>query len=167
MVESGYASVSARSIAAKAGLKSNLLHYYFPSMDELYIAIYRRFAENFVHERQQILRSDKPLRELWDLTSNPKNVTIIYEFVALGNHRKDVRSEISKYGNEMRQTNTQIINSILARKGLNWLPWLPSVFTIVFESVARNLSLQYALGVTSGRDDMLSIVERIIELLDR
>jgi AcrR family transcriptional regulator len=166
MVESGYASVTSRSIATKAGLKSNLLHYYFPTMDELFLCVYRRFAETFAIERQQILQAERPLRHLWELTSDPKNVTIIYEFVALGNHRKEIRAEISRFGNEIRDMNIAAVRAILNRKGFGWIPWLPTVFTIVFESVARNLSLQNALGVTSGRDETLAIAYRIIDLLD-
>lgn len=166
MIENGYAAVTARSIAAKANLRSNLLHYYFRTMDELFIELYRQVAGDFAEQRRGILGSERPLTALWDVTSDPRNVTIIYEFVALGNHRKEIRAEISKYGNELRDLNLSIVTETLNRKGLTWLPWLAPLVTIVLESVARSLSLHGALGVTSGREEALSIIRRVMDLLE-
>jgi AcrR family transcriptional regulator len=42
MLEEGYAGVSSRKVAARAGLKSKLLHYYFATMDDLFIAAFQR-----------------------------------------------------------------------------------------------------------------------------
>ena len=38
MRESGYAAVTSRRLAAKAGLKPQLVHYYFRTMDDLFLA---------------------------------------------------------------------------------------------------------------------------------
>src|SRR5262245_19378640 len=89
MVENGYAAVTARNIASKASLKSNLLHYYFRTMDDLFVALYQQIADGFAEQRRNIIESERPLTTLWNITSDPKTVTIIYEFVALGNHRKE------------------------------------------------------------------------------
>ena len=45
MLEQGYAAVSSRRVAEKAGLKPQLVHYYFRGMDELFSAVFRRRAE--------------------------------------------------------------------------------------------------------------------------
>ena len=45
MIEHGYAAVSSRRIAEQAGLKPQLVHYYFRSMDELLFEVCRRRAE--------------------------------------------------------------------------------------------------------------------------
>src|SRR5580693_6739527 len=42
MTEEGYAAVTSRRVAEKAGLKSQLVHYYFGTMDELFVAVYER-----------------------------------------------------------------------------------------------------------------------------
>ena len=43
--EEGYAAVSTRRVAAKAGLKPSLVHYYFTTTDDLLLAMSRRGAE--------------------------------------------------------------------------------------------------------------------------
>ena len=45
MLEEGYAAVTSRRVAAQAGLKPQLVHYYFRTMDDLFLAVFRRRAE--------------------------------------------------------------------------------------------------------------------------
>ena len=54
MLEEGYAAATSRRVAAKAGVKPALVHYYFPSMDELFLAVLRAGAEiNLQRQRQR------------------------------------------------------------------------------------------------------------------
>ena len=41
MLQEGYAAATSRRVAAQAGVKPALVHYYFPSMDDLYLAVLR------------------------------------------------------------------------------------------------------------------------------
>ena len=50
MVEEGYAAATSRRVAAKAGVKPALVHYYFPTMDELYLAVFRIGADRLPAE---------------------------------------------------------------------------------------------------------------------
>ena len=43
--EEGYAAVTSRRVAARAGLKPQLVHYYFRTMDDLFLEVFRRRAE--------------------------------------------------------------------------------------------------------------------------
>ena len=45
LLEEGYAAVTSRRVAAKAGLKPQLVHYYFRTMDDLFVAVFRRRAD--------------------------------------------------------------------------------------------------------------------------
>src|SRR5207248_5704599 len=48
LLEEGYAAVTSRRVGARAGLKPQLVHYYFRTMDDLFVEIFRRRAdENF------------------------------------------------------------------------------------------------------------------------
>ena len=42
MVEEGYAGVSTRRLAARAGANSALVYYYFGNMDNLFVELFRR-----------------------------------------------------------------------------------------------------------------------------
>src|SRR5687768_11120409 len=45
LLDEGYAAVTSRRVASAAGLKPQLVHYYFRAMDDLFIEVFRRRAE--------------------------------------------------------------------------------------------------------------------------
>ena len=71
MLEEGYAAVTSRRVAEKAGLKPQLVHYYFRTMDDLFLAVFRRRAEQGLVEQAQALQSPQPLWALWRFGTDP------------------------------------------------------------------------------------------------
>ncbi len=45
MLEEGYASVTYRAVAAKAGVTPSLVQYYFPTLDDIFLAAIRRYSD--------------------------------------------------------------------------------------------------------------------------
>ena len=71
MLDEGYAAVTSRRVAARAGLKPQLVHYYFRTMDDLFVALIRRGAEQNLEHQARALASPQPLRALWELGATP------------------------------------------------------------------------------------------------
>ena len=49
MRNEGYAAVSSRRVASEAGVTGALVHYYFPTLDDLFLAVFRRGAEKLAY----------------------------------------------------------------------------------------------------------------------
>src|SRR6516165_7205108 len=96
MREEGYAAVSSRRIAAHAGLKSKLVHYYFKTMDELFLAVYKRIEDEHFRRLTQALAAREPLRAIWQLNMDSTDTRMVLELTALANHRKVLRAEIAR-----------------------------------------------------------------------
>ena len=45
MLGEGYASVSYRALATAAGVTPSLVQYYFPTLDDIFLAAIRRYSE--------------------------------------------------------------------------------------------------------------------------
>src|SRR6476469_2411804 len=101
MVDEGYAAATSRRVAAKAGVKPALVHYYFPSMDDLFVAVLQAGAETNLSTQQEAFAEDSPLHALWELNS-AQGAALWMEFMALANHRKAIRSEIAGYADRFR-----------------------------------------------------------------
>src|SRR5262249_62374768 len=103
MIEEGYAAATSRQVAAKAGVKPALVHYYFPTMDELYLAVFRRGATAYLERQQKSLASDRPLHAFWHTLTEPKDTRLLSEFMVLANHRKEIRVEIAAWSERVRE----------------------------------------------------------------
>jgi AcrR family transcriptional regulator len=116
----GYAAVTSRTLASAAGVKPALVHYYFRTMDDLFIALRRERAAKTTERYQRALTSAKPLRELWKLNCDPLYVASGFEFMALANHRKAVRAEIARYTKHILALQTAlIIQALESRETVN------------------------------------------------
>src|SRR5437016_12102953 len=105
MLGAGYASVSYRAVAAKAKVTSGLVQYYFPTLDDLFVAAIRRRSEQNVERLAEALRTnpDQPLRVLWEYSRDESSSALTTEFLALGNHRKSIKSEIAEATEQVRR----------------------------------------------------------------
>src|SRR6188508_2801882 len=93
LLEEGYAAVTSRRVAARAGLKPQLVHYYFRTMDELFVELFRSRAEENLARFERAIAQDSSLPALWRLNADPRGSAFTMEFVALANHRKAIRAE--------------------------------------------------------------------------
>ena len=57
MLEEGYAAVTTRRLAQRAGVNNGLVSYYFGTLDALFIELFRRGAERSLARLRQALQS--------------------------------------------------------------------------------------------------------------
>ena len=117
MLEEGYAAVTSRRLANKAGLKPQLVHYYFRTMEDLFVEVFRRRAEEALEVHARALQSPQPLWALWRFGTDPAFTRISMEFMALANHRKEMRAEIAYYAERFREDQRQAVAAALERYG--------------------------------------------------
>ncbi|MBM4268971.1 MAG: TetR/AcrR family transcriptional regulator [Deltaproteobacteria bacterium] len=166
MLEEGYAAVTSRRVAAKAGLKPQLVHYYFRTMDELFLAVYRRRASLRLGHYERALASDQPLRSLWEISTDPRGTAFTMEFAALANHRKAIRAEIAQHAERFRQMQLDATASVLKRAGISPEACPPIAVVLAMTGVSQVLVLEKALGITSGHEETRALVERYLRELE-
>jgi AcrR family transcriptional regulator len=166
MLQEGYAAVTSRRIAATAGLKPQLVHYYFRTMDDLFLALFRRRAEQGLERQVQALASPQPLWALWDLSRDPRGTALTMEFVALANHRKAIRAEIASSAERFRADQLRELESVLTRYGVaEECP--PLVFTVLLSSISRFLVIESeTLGLSTGHEQTVAFVEGFLSRLE-
>src|SRR5436189_3618214 len=65
LVEVGHAGISTRRLAAEAGANHGLVHYYFGSMDELFVQVLERFTDRLVARQREMYAGEGPFVEKW------------------------------------------------------------------------------------------------------
>jgi AcrR family transcriptional regulator len=167
LLDEGYAAVTSRRVAGRAGLKPQLVHYYFRSMDDLYVEVFRRRAENDLAQFEQAIASDGSLHNLWRLNTDPRGAAFSVEFVALANHHKGIRTEIARYAERFRAAQVEAITAALGACGIPKTQLPPIVALLLMTGLSQVLALEGALGVTAGHDTTVAFVERTIAQLEQ
>jgi len=158
MLDEGYAAVTSRRLAAKAGLKQPLVYYYFRTMDDLFLEVFRRMSEQGLVRLEEALKAEQPIRALWDFYSDQSRTALTMELLALANHRKVVQAEIARAAEHFRTLEVRALDRLFKERGIN--PQIPSlVVTLLLTSLARGLVQEGALGISKGHAPTLAFVE--------
>jgi AcrR family transcriptional regulator len=166
LLDEGYAAVTSRKVGARAGLKPQLVHYYFRTMDDLFIEVFRRRAEENVSRFERAMAEGPSLRTLWRLNADLRGAAFSVEFVALANHRKEIRAEIARYAERFRAAQLDALTAALEADGVTAEQVPPIVALLMMTGLSQVLALEEALGVTAGHDATVSFVQNIIDRLE-
>ena len=166
MLEEGYAAVTSRRVAGEAGLKPQLVHYYFRTMDDLFLAVYRRRAEQNLEQTARSLASSESLRALWDLGSDPRGAVFTVEFVALANHRKAIRKDVARHAERFRKMQLDAVARVLRRLRISADTCPPVVAVLAMIGLSQVLVLEKALGITTGHAETIAFVKRFLRRLE-
>jgi AcrR family transcriptional regulator len=166
MLDEGYAAVTSRRVAGTAGVNSGLVYYYFGTMDELFLSVFRRRAEWMLERQAEALASDQPLWSLWDVTHDQANTALNLEFLALGNHRKAVMTEVGVYSRKFRRLQLDALTDVLEGYGLDPEVWPPAAVIVLLSGVSRFLLMEDSYDLDIGHAETVEIVERFLRRLE-
>jgi AcrR family transcriptional regulator len=167
MLDAGYAAVSSRRVAAVAGVRPALVHYYFRTMDDLFLAAFQRRAEQAFAHQQRALQSPQPLWSLWEVSRDPRGTVLTMEFSALANHRPAIRAEITAAAERIRAQQVAMLTDALAAHGVSSDDCPPVVAAVLIAGISVLLALeQGSLGMSTGHTETIAHVEGFLTRLE-
>jgi len=162
MREEGYAAATSRRVAAIAGVRSALVYYYFPTMDDLFIAVLRAGAEAALARMREALTAEDPLQVLWEINTDARLTRLNAEFIALANNRKSIGAELKAYASRVRDIETAAATVALRANGVDLDKYPPVVISMLLTQTARSLCNESAIGVTDGHRELRAFMERYL-----
>ena len=166
MREDGYAALSARSVAERAGLKHQLVYYYFQTIDDLLMATYRRHTDRVVESIERAFRSERPLHAFWHISSNPPDATLNMEFTAMANHNPAIRAHTIELGEKIRGIGLDKARELIERTALEKGVFVPMAVTLAIASLGHIVGLESQLGIAGGHSDLRAMVEWCIDQIE-
>jgi AcrR family transcriptional regulator len=160
--DEGYGSVSTRRVAARAGLKPSLVHYYFPTTDDLLLEVSRAGAAQSDQMIDAALASDDPIRALWAFFVDTSRTAMSLEFMALANHRPTVRKHMAQHSEAMRARQVDILQRLLGDRldGVD-----AAGLSVVLAGIGRAIVMEEGLGVSAGHAEAMKLVEGWLDRL--
>src|SRR5262249_54206845 len=102
LITVGYANITARRLGDEAGANHSLIHYYFGSMEQLFVLVLERFTDRLIVRQRAMYASDAPFIEKWraamgylDEDRESGYHKIYLELVALSWNRPELQRRIA------------------------------------------------------------------------
>ncbi len=159
ILEQGYGALSTRRVAARAGLKPSLVHYYFPATDDLLLAVSRQGADESDRMIEEALASPDPLGALWKFLTDTSRTAMAIEFMAMANHRESLRTHMAAHCKYMREREVRIFKKLMGDRLDDRLGLTPAALSVVLAGVGRAIIMEENLGVSLGHEDAKAFVE--------
>jgi TetR/AcrR family transcriptional regulator len=173
LVEVGHAGVTTRRLAAEARANQGLVHYYFGSIDELFVQVLERFTERLVARQREMYGADLPFIEKWrrawrfqeeDLEAGYSKIWM--ELQALSWNRPDLRPRIAHVNDEWRAVLREAFAQAAEEYGLDEREFPVAALVAMTMTVAQGFALERLEGIAEGHDELLDWIERWLESLE-
>ncbi len=162
----GYADISTRILADEAGANAGLIHYYFGSMDNLFVRVLERFTGRLiVRQRAMYADPETPFIEKWRKAMRYLDVDrdyqkVWYELQAMAWNRPELRDRVARVDGEWRAVLTEAFAEPRERYRIE-MPvdaLVALVMTFNIGMIFERLS-----GVATGHDALLEWIDGWLE----
>jgi TetR/AcrR family transcriptional regulator len=154
----GFAGLTSREVAQRAGVKVQLVHYYFRTMDDLTVALARRIGDEATKELARIAADPDPLQKMWNIDAHIKESMLAMEFISMAMHHEAIRDEVVRYGDQARIIQTEAIAKYFERTGMT-APIAPIAIVFLIGAARQLMVREKALGMSLGHREVLAVAE--------
>ncbi len=168
MIEDGYAAVTYRAVATRAGVTPALVQYYFPTLDDLLLAMIRRRIDGHVDRLVATLaeRSSEPLRVIWEFSQEEAVAAVMVQFTALAYHRKSIQAEIAKVTERVRRVQIDAIRETPAFLRYSKGELSQPALVFLLAGIPKLLSFETRLGVTAEHAEIRQAFEDWLDAVE-
>ena len=166
MREEGYAAVTSRRVAERAGLNQQTVYYYFQTMDDLLLAAYRRRTQRVQEMIEQAMASERPLHALWQTFSDPFDAALSMEYLALSNHNELIRRETIEFGERSRRIGLDKVAERLEQTTPDEESVAPIGVITAITYIVHLIGFEATLGLRGGHKEVRVLVEWCLRQLE-
>jgi AcrR family transcriptional regulator len=167
LIDVGYAGITTRRLAEEAGANHGLVHYYFGSMENLFVRVLERFTARLIaRQRQMYARTDMSGVHKWttamgylesDLAAGYPKIWL--ELQALGWNRPDIAERVAEVNREWRDVLTDAFDRMLDEYGLDREKFpLPAMVSLAM-TFNEGVMVERLSGISTGHRELMEMVE--------
>jgi AcrR family transcriptional regulator len=174
LITVGYANISTRRLAEEAGLNHGLVHYYFGSMEKVFVRVLERFTDRLIARQRAMYAANIPFIEKWrtamgfldeDLESGYQKVW--YELQALAWNRPELKARLARVHTQWRQVLREAFANALAEYNLDADRFPLDAVTALVITFNEGIILERLSGITEGQSELLAMIERWLLSLEQ
>lgn len=174
LVTVGYAEVTVRRLAEEAGANHGLVHYYFGSMEELFLRVLERFTHRLIQRQREMYESDVPFITKWrtamdyldqDLEAGYPKIWL--ELQAMAWNRPELRERVARVNAEWRAVLTEAFGRAAEEYGLDRRRFPVEAMVSLVMTFNEGMMLERLSGVSDGQAELLGAVDGWLRSLER
>lgn len=174
LVSDGYAAATTRRIAEGAGLNHGLIHYYFGSMEEVFVQVLERFTKRLIDRQREMYVRDIPFLEKWraamayideDASSGYQKLWL--ELQAIGWNKPELRERVANVNAAWRAVLTEAFNAAAKEYGLERSPFPVDSLVSLVMTFNQGLILERLSGVNDGHASLLANIDEWLSSLQK
>jgi AcrR family transcriptional regulator len=170
LVEVGYAGITVRRVAERAGVNHGLVHYYFGSMQELLLRVLERFTDGLVERQRAMYAADVPFIEKWrqamrflDEDADSGYQKIWLELQAMAWNDPVVRERLQGVHRRWVDVVRPAFAAGLAELGIESELYPTEAVVALVVTFNLGIMIERLSGVDSGHAQLLAMIDRILE----
>jgi AcrR family transcriptional regulator len=170
LVEVGYAGITVRRVAERAGVNHGLVHYYFGSMQDLLLRVLERFTDGLVERQRAMYAADVPFIEKWrqamrflDEDADSGYQKIWLELQAMGWNDAAVAERLQGVHRRWVDVVRPAFAAGLAELGVDSELYPTEAVVALVVTFNLGIMIERLSGVDSGHRRLLDMVDQILE----
>lgn len=148
--DEGASGVTARRLADQVGLGRHIVHYYFGTIDEVFVAVMREEGARSERILKEAAETGDALDLLWD--NIRQSATVILELTKLAIRHPSISKEYQVYAQHFREAMADILEIYARAKGIE-LPTSPASSAFLIYSVASTIAVEASMGLTLAHEE--------------
>ena len=161
LADTGHAGITTRRLAEEAAANHGLVHYYFGSIENLYVRVLERFTDRLIERQRTMYSSDAPFIDKWRmamryLDADRDYQRIWYELQALAWSRPELRERVAQVDAEWRSVLREALAEPLERYELP-IPLDALVALVV--TFNEGIILERLSGIDTGHAELLAWID--------
>jgi AcrR family transcriptional regulator len=174
LIEVGYAEISTRRLATEAGLNHGLVHYYFGSMDELFVQVLERFTHRLIERQRSMYDAPIPFIDKWrtamrylDEDSKSGYQKVWLELQALAWNKPVLRDHLARVNAEWRSVLVDAMSKASAEYELDTASFPVEAIACLVMTFNLGMILERHSGVSDGHPELLDAIDHWLESLEQ
>jgi AcrR family transcriptional regulator len=165
LVDIGYADITARKLADEAGANLGLVHYYFGSMEELFLQVLERFTAQLITRQRAMYSAPGPYIEKWReamryLDEDRPYQKIWWELQAMAWNRPEFQPRVARVHKAWCDAMRDAVAEALKRYKLDDDGFSTEAWVTLIVTVNEGIILERLSGIDRGHRELLGAIDK-------
>jgi AcrR family transcriptional regulator len=173
LIEIGYARITTRRLGEEAGANHGLIHYYFGSMEQLFVRVLERYTERLIERQRAMYAAPVPFRQKWrmamrylDADRESGYQKIWYELQALAWNRPELRDRVACVRRQWSEVLNGAFTQAAEEYGLDTRQFSGKALAVLVGTFNEGIMLERLSGIYDGHAELLAMIDSWLESLE-